>query len=160
MVLKQLNIVKDLSYKVVMLKFPCLSLEYAKEVKRMCISHNEIERQAYIMSEKIRMNSIYKPIKLEFIGGESIDLKNNPLEDKLAGKDFPLVSKLILEDREGMRFNIEPNETGLSFAKGEITYKEYKQMQTKESRRFIGYLTALASGFLLISWIILRMFFI
>ena len=125
----------------------------------MCISNNEIERQAYIMSEKIRRHSIYKPISIEFIGKKRIELQNQPLEDILAKEDLLLVSKVILEDGEGVRFDIEPTEIGLSYAKGEITFSEYKQLQNKESNLFIGYLIALSSGFLLISWAVLRLFF-
>lgn len=125
----------------------------------MCISHNEIERQAYIMSENIRKNSIYKPIRLDFINGKSMEFRNGALEDIGNGKDVPLVSRVILEDKEGARFRIEPNEIGLRYATGEITYNEYKQMQNKESKLFIGYVTALSSGFLLISWAALRLFF-
>ena len=125
----------------------------------MCISHNEIERQAYIMSEKIRKNSIYKPIRLDFINGKSTEFKNGALEDLANGKDVPLVSRVILEDKEGARFGIEPNEIGLRYAAGEITYKEYKQLQNKESKLFIGYVTALSSCFLLISWAALKLFF-
>lgn len=54
----------------------------------MCIPHNEIERQAYIMSEKIRKNSIYKPIRLDFINGKSTEFKNQALEDIGDGKTF------------------------------------------------------------------------
>lgn len=125
----------------------------------MCISNNEIERQAYIMSEKIRRYSIYKPISIEFIGNKRLELQNQPLED-LASKEYlPLVSKIVLEDGEGMRFDIEPTEIGLSYAKGEITFTEYKQMKNKESKLFVGYLIALSSGFLLISWAALSFFF-
>jgi len=125
----------------------------------MCISHNEIERQAYIMSEKIRKNSIYKPIRLDFINGKSTEFKNQALEGIGNGRDLPLVSQVILEDKEGLRFGIEPNEIGFRYAIGEITYKEYKQLQNKESKLFIGYVTALSSCFLLISWAALKLFF-
>ena len=128
-------------------------------VENMCISNNEIERQSYIMSEKIRESSVYKPVLIKFIDKKSINLQNHSLEHIFAKEDLPLISKVTLEDAEGMRFDIEPNEIGLSYAKGEITYKEYKQMQNKESKLFIGYLTLLSSGFLLISWIALRLFF-
>ena len=125
----------------------------------MCISNNEIERQAYIMCEKIRRNSIYKPISIEFIGEKQIELQNQPLEDLLVKKDLPLVSKVILEDEKGMRFDIEPTEIGLRYAIGEITFMEYKQLQNKASKLFVGYLIALSSGFLLMSWAFLRLFF-
>lgn len=128
-------------------------------VENMCISNNEIERQSYIMSEKIRESSVYKPVLIKFIDKKSINLQNHSLDHIFAKEDLPLISKVTLEDAEGMRFDIEPNEIGLSYAKGEITYKEYKQMQNKESKLFIGYLTLLSSGFLLISWIALRLFF-
>ncbi|PKH10320.1 hypothetical protein [Planomicrobium sp. MB-3u-38] len=125
----------------------------------MCVSNNEIERQAYIMSEKIRENSVYKLVLIKFIDNKNIDLQNHSIEQILAKEDLPLISKVTLEDEEGMRFDIEPNEIGLSYAKGEITYKEYKQMQSKENKLFIGYLTLLSSGFLLISWGALKLFF-
>lgn len=126
----------------------------------MCIPNNALERQTYVMSEKIIKNSIYKPVRLDSIDGKSIDFQSRQVENAITRGTLPLISKIILEDSKGLRFEVEPDENGLSYAKGEITFEEYKQIKSKESKLFIGYLLALSSGLLLISWATLRLFFI
>lgn len=126
----------------------------------MCISNNALERQAYVMCEKIRKYSIYRPLRLDFINGKSIELQKQQLEDIIISEQLPLISKIILEDINGLHFEVEPDENGLNFAKGAITFEEYKQIKSKESKMFIGYFLALSSGLFLLGWVTLRLFFI
>ena len=103
----------------------------------MCSSHNYIEQHAYEMSKRIWENSAYKPIKLEFAGGTSLDLKNQPNYWDSFNKEMAhttvLITKIVLESSEGKLYSVEPNDNGLRFAKREITYKEYKMLQKKEN---------------------------
>jgi hypothetical protein len=102
----------------------------------LCFSHNYIEQYAYEMSKKIWESSSYKPIRLEFAGGTSLEFKNQPnywdSPNNEMGNTPVLITKIILESSEGKLFSVEPNDNGLRFAKGEITYKEYKRLQKKE----------------------------
>ena len=130
-------------------------------MKNVCFSNNVIEQQAYIISEKIIKDSIYKPIRLVFIGGKSIEIQNYKSQgSSITGEEIPLITRVILEDNEGLRFSVEPNENGLIFAIGEITYKEYKKIQHKESRQFIWYFFAISGVFFLMCWVFIRWFFI
>lgn len=90
----------------------------------MCVSNNFIEQQAYEYSEKIRKNSLYK-----FVRTDSLDENNGTTRDGLA-----LITKVILEDKDGNLYHVDPNPNGLRFAKKEITYREYKKLQNKETR--------------------------
>lgn len=127
----------------------------------MCISNNFIEQQAYIISKRIIKNSIYKPVKLDIIGGKSIEIEEFISQDSLINRENPpLITKIILANNDGLHFSVEPNEYGLSYSKGEITYKEYKNMENKESRRFILYFFLLSSGFFLLCLIISSWLFI
>lgn len=82
----------------------------------MCSSNNFIEQQAYEMSEKIKKDSLYKFIRVEYSEGE-------------AG----YITKAILEDKDGTLYSIEPNPIGVKFARGEITFKEYKKLQKRDT---------------------------
>jgi hypothetical protein len=88
------------------------------------------------MSKKIWENSAYNPIRLEFAGGTSLDLKSQTNDwdslNKEMAKTPVLITKIILASSDGKLYSIEPNENGLRFAKREITYKEYKMLQKKE----------------------------
>lgn len=123
----------------------------------MCFSTNVIEKQASVISEKIIKNSIYKPISLDLIGEKNVGIQDFKFQEN--GGD-PLITRIVLEDNAGLRTSIEPNENGLMYAMGEISYKEYKKTQNKDSRQFIGYFFAISSAFFLISWASFRWFFI
>lgn len=97
----------------------------------MCVSNNFIEQQAYEYSEKIRKNSLYKFVRTDLAESHS-NAKNGASENELA-----LVTKVILEDKDGTLYYVVPNLYGLKFAKKEITYKEYKKLQSKETRNAI-----------------------
>ncbi|MBD8069279.1 hypothetical protein [Bacillus sp. PS06] len=97
----------------------------------MCVSNNFIELQAYEFCEKIRNDSLYK-----FVG---VDYSRSHIN----GNGLELINTVILQDSDGTVYYVEPNSNGLKFAKREITYKEYKKLQRKETISAI-------SGFVLI----------
>lgn len=124
----------------------------------MCFSTNVFEKQASVISEKIIKNSIYKPISLDFIGEKNVGIQDFIFQEN--GGEQSLITRIVLEDNAGLRTSIEPNENGLMYAMGEISYKEYKKTQNQDSRQFIGYFFAITSAFFLISWVSIRWFFI
>jgi hypothetical protein len=98
----------------------------------MCLSNDAVEQQANVFAQKIRKDTVYKFIRVE---------KN----------DFSFITKVILEDEAGSSYPVEPNSFGLRFAKGEITYKEYKRLQKREN--FNG----IASFFVIIGFVSILM---
>ena len=124
----------------------------------MCFSTNVIEQQALTMSDKIIKYSIYKPVSLDFIGEKNVGIQD--FINQSNGEEIPLITNINLENSEGLQISVEPNENGLKYAMGEISYKDYKKLQSQESRQFIGYFFAISSAFLLISWASIRWFFI
>ena len=126
----------------------------------MCFSNNAIEQLAYTMSEQIYKHSIYKIIKIEFIGGESIDIQNQTqnLFSLDVSKELPLVTKLVLKGENGILYAIEPNENGLKFAKGQITYKEYNSIQKGGIYKGFIYGSISIATFLLVGWAMVEYF--
>ncbi|RKQ15045.1 hypothetical protein D8M05_11340 [Oceanobacillus bengalensis] len=117
----------------------------------MCFSYSFIEQQTHEMSKKIWDSSLYKLIRIDFAGGNCFKVQSNlsdwvSLETEMGNKST-LITKVILEDIEGKHYSIEPNDNGLRFAKGELTYKEYKNLQEKGNALWI---TIFIVGFLLI----------
>jgi len=98
-------------------------------VIHLCFSNNFIEQRAYEMSEDIRKNSLYKFVRVDISGDNSLELQKQ--NDHWNGS--ALITKVILEDKKGKLYSVEPNLNGISFAQGEITYREYRQLQKKES---------------------------
>jgi hypothetical protein len=82
----------------------------------VCSPNSFIEQQASEMSEKIRKDSLYKFIRVEYSESE-------------AG----YITKVVLEDKDGTVYSIEPNPFGVKFARGEITFKEYKKLQKQDT---------------------------
>lgn len=105
----------------------------------MCISGNFIELQAYKVCEEIRDQSVYKLVRLEVSEGHNIDLQN--IQNFWDGK--ALITKAILEDSNGKSYIVNPNQNGLMFAKGEITYKEYRKMEKSENIKVISFFSLL-----------------
>ena len=72
-------------------------------------------------------------------GGEDFEFPQQA--EQWNGQDF--ITKIILEDKKGALFSVKPDYSGLRFAKGEITYKEYNKIQKKRgwkrSYLFIGH---------------------
>jgi len=106
----------------------------------MCFPNNAIEQQAYGFTEKIHNSSLYKIVRLELIG-KYVDFDpKRPLDAQLnSGEHLPLIKNVILEDRFGKQYKIEPNEFGLKFACGELTYKQYVYSKKTEARKLLVY---------------------
>ncbi|WP_277584263.1 hypothetical protein [Psychrobacillus antarcticus] len=124
----------------------------------MCFSTNVIEQQALTISDKIIKYSIYKPVSLDFIGEKSVGIQD--IIKQSNREKISLITRINLENNEGLQISVEPNENGLKYAMGEISYKGYKKLQSQENRQFIGYFFAISSVFLLISWASISWFFI
>lgn len=126
----------------------------------MCFSHNVIEQQSFKICDEIREHSIYKLVSIATTGGESIKInENTSLESNiklLSGETIPLVTKVILEDASGRHYSVSPDEAGLQFAKGEVTYKEYLRLQAKEKRQLTTVLITSVGTLILISWSVLQ----
>lgn len=90
----------------------------------LCVSNNFVELQAYEFTEKIQESSLYKFVRFE-------KSKNNNFGSEGVGLD--LITQVILQDNDGALYPVEPNLNGLRFAKKEITYNEYKKLQSKET---------------------------
>jgi hypothetical protein len=87
----------------------------------VCSSNSFIEQQAFEMSKKIKKVSVYKFIRVDYSDAE-------------AG----YITKVVLEDKDGMVYSIEPNPIGVKFARGEITFKEYKELQKRDTLNVIA----------------------
>ncbi len=90
----------------------------------MCGSTDFIERQVYDMYEAIRSHSIYNLVNVEYSTGSSSDRNSTKMN---------LITKVILQDKDGTQYSVEPNPYGLRFAKGEISYKKYKKLQKSQT---------------------------
>lgn len=102
---------------------------FIDEVINVCGNNNFIEQQAYEFTEKIRENSLYKFVRIDF--SESTFGGNTKIRDD----QLVLITKVILEDKDGTVYFVEPNSNGLRFAKKEITYDEYKKLQKIDDRK-------------------------
>jgi hypothetical protein len=96
----------------------------------VCTPNNFIEQQAYEMYEKIKKNSVYNFIRVDYSEG-SYQGSHSQVENTRSG--LALITRVVLEDKNGTLFTVEPNPNGVRFAKGEITYKEYKKLQKRET---------------------------
>ncbi len=130
------------------------------KVKTMCFSTNIIEQQVRIISDKIIKNSIFKPVSLDFSSEKNVGIQDFMIHSR--SEEISLVTRVNLENNEGILNSIETNENGLMYAMGEISYKDYKnkKLQNQESRQLYWYFLAISSTFLLISWATIRWFFI
>lgn len=121
----------------------------------MCVSNNAIELQAYHLSQSIQQQSIYEPVKIVYSGGRYVDVTEES-EKGNAGVD--LITKVVLRDKDGNCYEVEPSANGLKFAKGEMTYEEYVKHEKKENRRFITYFSVLTGSFLITGWAFIQYF--
>jgi hypothetical protein len=121
--------------------------------ENMCSSYDFIERQAQEMSEMIRGNSIYKLVRLEFNSGLSQDLQNNAAIQ--ATPDF--IKRVVLEDQDGTLYSIEPGPNGFSFAKGEISYKEYLRRTNRDTLNIVTCFSFSVGFFGLFSWLLMKL---
>lgn len=115
-----------------------ISTKVANEVRQVCVSNNFIEQQTYKIAEEIRENSLYNLVRVDYSGCKNIGFEkpdehgNNYSEIPTNGAD--LITKIILEDKVGTLYSVEPNIIGLKFAKGEISYAEYCKLQRKNDK--------------------------
>ncbi|MEK4387713.1 hypothetical protein MKZ25_18415 [Solibacillus sp. FSL W7-1464] len=87
----------------------------------------------------MRKQSKYKMIKLELADDSIIEPQN--LEN--FGDGRALISKAVLEDTEGRFYSVSPNQNGLRFTMGELTYKEYRKKEKNEDLKGISFLALL-----------------
>lgn len=139
---------KDISVWEKEVGFKVIIYFETKWVIRMCFSNNFIEQQAYEMSKKIREHSRYKFLRLEFSGETRSGNQNGEA----------LITKVILEDEDGTLYSVEPNPIGLRFAKGEISYKEYRKLQSKETSLVFVSLFAIIGFFSVVMFTLSRYF--
>jgi hypothetical protein len=103
----------------------------------MCSSFQFIEHQAFEMSEKIREESKYKFVRVEVSESSNLSFQrtyshsNGCVQDSRTWPGY--ITKVILEDDKGALYTVEPCIDGLRFARGEISYKEYRKRQKRES---------------------------
>ena len=116
----------------------------------MCVSNNAFEMQTDKLSDEIRMNSVYTPVEVVFAEGKRVNIYDNPVLP--AG----FIKRIILKDKEGNNYEVEPSENGLSFAKGEISYRDYQLLQKKENRKAITLSTGAICSLFLIGWAFLK----
>jgi hypothetical protein len=116
-----------------------IKVNQPNEVIIVCAPINFIEQQAYEMYENIRKSSIYKLIRVDY------SVENN--QESQTGS--ALITQVVLEDNEGNVYFVEPNSFGVRFAKGEITYKEYKKLKKRETLNgillFLGIIVSFGS---------------
>jgi hypothetical protein len=96
----------------------------------VCAPNNFIELQAHEMYEMIRGNSVYNFIRVDYSEG-SYQGTHSQVDNTRNGS--ALIIRVVLEDKDGTLYTVEPNPNGVRFAKGEITYKEYKKLQKRET---------------------------
>lgn len=134
-----------------------------KEVLNMCSPFHFIEQQAYEMSEKIRKDSIYKFVNVEVSEGSSQGSQQNLVDSNSCVQETRTwagyITKVILEDEKGKLYLIEPSIDGLRFAKGEITYQEYRKLQKRETINIVS-IFFVAVGLIGIMMLTLKRFFL
>ena len=96
----------------------------------MCAPNNFIEQQAYEMYEKIKKNSVYNFIRVDYSEGSN---QGSHSQGDNTRNGSALILRVVLEDKDGTLYTVEPNPYGVRFAKGELTYKEYKKLQKRET---------------------------
>lgn len=106
----------------------------------MCFSTNAIEHQAYRYTQKMNTSSLYKIVHIDIIGHSLHIEKGQPLEAQLDfGGELPLIKNVTLEDESGKKYRVEPNEFGVGFAHGEMTYQQYLKTRKKEVTKLLAY---------------------
>ena len=92
----------------------------------MCAPNNFIELQAHEMYEKIKRNSVYNFIRVDYSDGS---YQGSHSQVDHTRNVSSLITGVVLEDKDGTIYTIEPNPNGVRFAKGEITKEEYQEMK-------------------------------
>jgi hypothetical protein len=122
-------------------------------VDDLCFSSNAIEMQAYTFTEKIQKSSVYKLVQIDLIGDQFIKMDDDlSLETMLThGEEMPLIKAVVLSDSEGRLYTIQPNEKGLNFANGEITYDQYLRSIKNETSKLVLYTIGITGAFSLMA---------
>lgn len=118
----------------------------------MCVSNNAFELQAYEMSKKIQQNSIFQPVRIVYAGGKCVEIQENSPYTQTP----ELITKVILQDKRGNIFEVEPSENGLKFCKGEISYSEYLRRMKKENRQVFTYFSLITGSFFILGWAFIK----
>ena len=121
----------------------------------MCINNDFIENQSYRVYEEIRNNSLFKVTRVEFQEGYCWEPQFEPFQFN----KNDLITKIILKDDKNNHFTINPDDIGLKFAKGEISYKEYLQSQKVDDIKWLGY-SILGVGILIAMMLTMYIYFI
>ena len=99
----------------------------------MCVPNNVFEKQAFLIFEKMADSTIYKPVKLELNEGNILSFER--WKTASPQQSMMLIKNVIVEDQNGRQFSVQPDEAGLKFVTGEVTYKEYEQIKAKDTRK-------------------------
>lgn len=118
----------------------------------MCVSNHAFEMQINKKIEKIRVHSIYTPVAVVDSEGKRINFGDQFIHPS------GLIKKVILQDVDGNDYEVEPEENGLRFAKGDISYNDYQLLQMKQNRKAIALFAGAASSLFIMGWAILHVF--
>jgi len=127
----------------------------------MCFTSSAIEQQAYRFTEKIYSLSLYNIVQIVFNGDQkSVEINHDQsLESQLVlGGELFLINNIILEDPNGKKFSIEPNEFGLQFASGVMTYPLYVRTKKSEVRKLLLYTLGSVSLFTFFAGLFIKNF--
>lgn len=126
----------------------------------MCSSFDFIEQQAFDMSEKIRKDSIYKFVRVEVSESSGLHHVHDSNECvQISETRHALITKVILEDKDGNQYFVEPTTDGLRFAKGEITYQQYRKRHKRETIKMVSFFF-MGVGLISIVMLTVKWFFI
>ncbi|SOC40940.1 SH3 domain-containing protein [Ureibacillus acetophenoni] len=101
----------------------------------MCVNNDFIENQSNRIYEEISKSTLLKVARVEFQEGYCWEPQFEPIQFNKNN----LITKIILKDDKNNSFTINPDEIGLKFAKGEISYKEYLRVQKVDDFKWIGF---------------------
>jgi hypothetical protein len=108
----------------------------------VCSPFHFIEEEAFEMSEKIRNETIYRFVNVEVSESSSLGSQPDKVDSNSCNQHSRswagYITKVILEDDKGKQYLIEPSIDGLRFAKGEITYQEYRKHQKRETINIVS----------------------
>jgi len=128
----------------------------------LCFSNDSIEKQIYEISERIQKKSLYTVVRIDCLGEETLTLqKSHSSEDvnEIMHSEIPVISKIILKDKNDNHYTIRPTSLGLNFAEGKLTYNEYKMQEHREELKGYGIFAFILSFFLFTGWIFVTYFF-
>ncbi|WP_142300999.1 hypothetical protein [Bacillus sp. 7884-1] len=72
-------------------------------------------------------------------------------------KGVALISNVILGDKDGALYSVEPNINGLRFAKGEISYNKYRKLQRRNDVNMLFCFFGIIGFFSISMWVLSKM---